>query len=174
MVKSQKLQNLEEKLGIAAREVEVITEKVEAMVPEIDPEQTSLVPYEEPPVDENIFELSQLKADFQIVRRNLLKLINTGQNMLDQAGVLDISDLKSSQLEALATLQTTIGSNINLMTSVYKDMCIIEKARRSLSAPTQPIAPGNVNMGTVNNTQVVFNGSTLDLLNMIKENANKS
>ena len=176
-MKSQKLTNLEKKFGMAIQEVDKVTDLVTEIIGPLDnlpavsvdgevvPAETELGTLT-PIVDEPIFELDQLKLDFQMVRSNLMKLVNTGQRMLESAGTLDLGDMKASQLEALSGLQNTIANNLKLMMEIYKDMAAIEKARRSMAPP--PVAQGAVNLGTVNNTNVVFSGSTSELLELIK------
>lgn len=181
-MKSQKLQNLEKRFGLASQQIDDVTDLVTELVGPldgnlpvpsvgtdvevVDTEVGTLTPI----VEEPLFELDQLKLDFAMVRSNLIKLVNSGQRMLESAGVLDIADLKASQLDALSTLQNTIANNLKMMMEIYKDMAAIEKARRSLPAPKGGDVQAPVNMGTVNNTQVVFAGSTAELLEVIKNN----
>jgi hypothetical protein len=115
--------------------------------------------------EESILSMETLKQDFMLVRNNILILVNTGQKILSQASVLDVSDLKPSHLEALANLQNTIGSNLQLMINIYKDLAAIEKSR--VRAIPKQDAIAQVNTGTINNTNVLFTGSSSDLMDLI-------
>lgn len=94
--------------------------------------------------------------------------MSTGQTILNTACLLDISDLKASQLEALSTLQSTLGGNIKLLLDCYKTMSDIEKSKiKAIEKPS------SVNNGEVINNNILFNGSSSDLLNMINDKQNK-
>ena len=62
-----------------------------------------------------------------MVRQNVVTLINRGQNILESATHLDLGDMKAGQLEALASLQKSLGENIKLLLGIYKDIVSIEK-----------------------------------------------
>jgi len=159
---NKKFENLEKKLNIATSLVSELTEEVEDL-----PELTisSDVPAE---IQETVFTLDLLKTDFMLIRNNILKLVSTGQRVLDTASVLDVTDMKASQLQALSEMQSTIGNNLKLLISIYKDIAEIEKLRIKEAAKQQTQA--NVNMGTVVNNNIVYSGSTTDLLQLIKDN----
>jgi hypothetical protein len=115
--------------------------------------------------DISIMDMSSLRQDFTIVRTNVLKLVNTGQKILDQISEdFDVSDCKPSHIEALSTLQSTIGNNLKLMMDIYRDIAAIEKSR--YRPPTkQEVVSSNVNTGQINN--IMFAGSSSDLMALI-------
>lgn len=122
-----------------------------------------------------IFTIESLKSDFVAIRNNVMKLINTGQRILESASLIDIADMKPQHLNALSDMQSTLGSNLKLMISLYKEIAEIEKLRikesKHLSGGAGAgVAP--VNNGTIVNNQIVYSGSTEDLLALIKENQN--
>ena len=173
--KESKLRNLEKKFGAAQTAVEQIDDLVaELGINEIDVEpQGALVPVPDNlpavPSDEliELFSTQQLMGDFVMVRSNLIKLINTGQNILASCQILDLSDLKASQLEALSNLQRTIADNTRALLEIYKDMAAIEKARNAGKAKTVEVPAGNVMTGPVSQTNIVFQGNTADLMKLI-------
>lgn len=116
-----------------------------------------------------VFSLDSLKADFILIRQNIMKLINTGQRVLESASLIDPSDMKASQLMALSQLQQTLGNNLKLLVDVYKEIVNIEKTRSSVTLK-QTDQPGIINQGTVINNQVLFSGDTNQLLDFLKEN----
>jgi len=109
--------------------------------------------------------------DFQIVRQNIMKVVNAGNRILDGVSVVELDDLKPSHLMALAQLQTALGSNIQLLLSSYKDIAAIEKSRQQPAPKGTPKDVPNVN-GDLNQTINVFSGSTADLLSIIQGQGN--
>jgi hypothetical protein len=168
MSKSTKLQNLESKFGLAENLLDELSNTIE----EITSTELAcaIIPEGEISIlqDESILNMHTLKQDFLLIRNNVIKLINTGQRILDGASVLDISDLKPSQLEALANLQATLGGNMKLMLDIYKDIASIEKSRRVVPTKAETLAN---NTGTINNTnnQIVFAGDSSELLKLIND-----
>lgn len=156
---------LEKKLNIATElvdELDISSHEVMVM-PTIDDTLVTL--------DSNeVFSIDSLKSDFILIRQNVMKLITTGQRILDTASVLDISDLKAAQLSALSTLQQTIGSNLKLMVSIYKEICEIEKMRIGISGKVPEGSVQQINSGNTNHNTIVFAGDTSALLDIIKEN----
>jgi hypothetical protein len=120
------------------------------------------------PMEASIMDMNLLKQDFMLMRNNIMKLVHNGQRILDSASVLDIADLKASQLDALANLQSTLGSNIKLLLDCYKDIASIEKSRQK-PVSKQPVSE-NINNGSVTNNNIVFSGSSSDLLAIINKN----
>lgn len=170
MKKTTKLQKLEQKFGMAESLVEELGEAItELEIPDVA-ENVPMVgetPVGElEAVEESILSMATLKQDFMMVRNNILSLVNTGQKILEQASVMDISDLKPSHLEALSNLQSTIGSNLQLMINIYKDLAAIEKSRVK-PVPKMAEMPAQVNTGTINNTNVLFAGSSAELMELI-------
>ena len=111
--------------------------------------------------------MDSLKQDFLLVRNNIIKLINTGQRILDAVSVLDVSDIKASQLQAIAQLQTALGQNIRSLVATYKEIAEIEKLR---IRETKVEATPNINTGTVTTNNIVFSGDSSQLLDLIKQN----
>lgn len=146
------LENLEKKLGVATKIVE-----------DLDLEELSIKETEIEHVEktDEIFSNDLLKKDFLMVRQNLISLISKGQTLFDKTSELDLTELKASQIEALATLQKTISENLKMLIEIYRDIVEIENKRNNKNE-----VPQLVNTGTLN--QVLFNGSTLDLLNALK------
>jgi len=159
-----KLQNLEKKFNVANDLMEELTEVANEFEKDLIPVQSNL-PVE---VDEEkVFSIETLKSDFLLVRNNIVKLINTGQRILDQASILDISDLKASQLQALSDLQSTLGNNLKMLISIYKEISEIEKLR---VPTTKQEIPSQINTGSITNNNIVFSGSSEELLTLIKQN----
>ena len=158
----QTLENLEKKFSLATTLVDDMNDLVEEFTSDlvccddILPEK-----YVE---SEAMFEVSNLKSDFQLVRQNIIKLVNNGQRILDKASEIDIEDMKPSTLSALAELQSTIGNNLKLLIDTYKTMADIDKTTK---APTKGQTVDA--SGIVNNTQnnVIFSGSSSQLLDLI-------
>ena len=165
-----KLENLEKKLNIAndlidelnIEEFEIMP--LELMVLENSKENTSNS-------DEKfeVFTLDTLKSDFICIRQNVMKLITSGQRILDSTSLIDVSDLKASQLMAIATLLKTIGENSKTLIDIYKQIVEIEKLRVKEKVP-EPTQTAMINSGTVVNNQILFNGDTSQLLEFIKDN----
>jgi hypothetical protein len=167
-MKSEKLMNLEKKFNLAENLVEELSIVIDDITTtELLPVPTA-VEGDLAPVDVSIMDMSLLKQDFVLMRNSIMKLIHTGQRILDSASVLDISDLKASQLDALSNLQATLGANIKLLFECYKDIAVIEKSRQK-AASKQPVQE-NINNGTVTNNNIVFSGSSSDLLSIINKN----
>lgn len=188
--KSEKLKNLEKKFEMAESlisELDVVfeedgegkfssasrNESAVTVAAPVVPEQVSgeLLPAVPDKVEEEIFSLDNLKADFMLVRQNILRVINAGQGILSQVGVLDLADMKASQLEALNGLQKTLAENLKLLVSIYKDIVDIEKAKGALkgSKGMQEPAPGTtVVQGNVNQN-VLIAGGTHDMLDLLDQ-----
>lgn len=176
---TDKFEQLEKKLNIATELIDELNiddlavvlpsskDVVEAEVVDCG----ELVPVSEN--DREIFSLESLKSDFIMIRQNVMKLIANGQRILDSASLLDVSDMKASQLTALSNLQETLGNNMKLMVGIYKEICEIEKMRIGITGSKQEgsvqIATGN---NITNNNTIVFAGDTTQLLDIIKENQN--
>jgi hypothetical protein len=167
-MKSEKLMNLEKKFNLAENlvdELSIVIEDITAT--ELLPCPTEVVDGSAP-VEASILDMGLLKQDFLLMRNNIMKLIHSGQRILDSASVLDIADLKASQLEALATLQGSLATSIKLLMDCYKDIASIEKSRQK-PVSKQPVSE-NINNGSVTNNNIVFSGSSSDLLAIINKN----
>lgn len=172
MKRTDKLEKLEKKLNIASSLVEDLTAVVEEFGHDL-PALTDTVEGEivVPEAEEvRVFEIDNLKTDFQIIRTNILKLVNNGQRILDTASVVDVADLSSKQLEALACMQQTIGNNLKLLIDCYKSIADIEKLRAKEQKKSDAALGGAINMGQVTNNNIIFSGGTNDLLDLIKQN----
>ncbi len=165
------LNKLEEKFNIANNLVEELSSVVEDLefdnLPDLVSSPNEITLPQDTPVE--VFSLDTLKSDFMLVRNNIIKLINTGQRILDAASVVDVSDLKASQLQALSDLQSTLGNNLKMLISTYKEIADIETSRNKAGIKTQE-GISNVNTGTITNNNIVFSGSSDELLNLIKQN----
>lgn len=168
MTKSTKMQRLEDKFGMAKTLVEDLSEAIDDLgtstnLPDVTGTPTTDVVVVPP--EESILSMDTLKSDFMMVRNNIMALVTSGQQILSQASVLDVADLKPSHLEALANLQRTLGDNLQLMINIYKDLAAIEKSR--IKPVSKVEAPSQVNTGTINNTNVLFTGSSAELMELI-------
>lgn len=163
---NNKLQNLEKKFGLAENLINELSSTIEDitstdLVSCINETETTSVSN-----DESILNLQTLKQDFLLIRNNLIRLINTGQRILEEASVLTIADLRPSHLDALTNLQNTLGNNLKMLLDIYKTLSEIEKVRQ------KPIKTSSIdqNSGTINNSTQVFVGNSSDLLKLINEN----
>jgi hypothetical protein len=168
----KKMAKLEEKFNVANGLVHELTAVVDEMgekLPQLMPVTGEVVEA----IEENprAFEMDNLKQDFQLIRTNVLRLINNGQRILDTASVIDVSDLSAKHLEALASLQQTIGNNLKLLIDCYKQLADIEKLRQKEIKLTKcDPTMGMVNTGTVVNNNILFQGDTSQLLDLIQQN----
>lgn len=158
--KADRMKSLEEKFNLAETLVEELDDLIEDVGESMETASDDNLPMV--PEHAGLMNIEGLKQDFMLARNNIIKLITTGQRILDQASVLNVSDLKASQLEALATLQSTLGANLKLLLEIYKDIAAIEKSRGN---PT----PSNVNNGSVTTNNIVYAGSSSDLLKILNE-----
>jgi hypothetical protein len=165
MSKSEKLQQLEKRFNLA----ENLIEELSTTIDEISTTEIELASETDlqtlSPDEEKILSVTNLKQDFLLIRNNLIKLIHTGQRILDSASCIDISDMKASQLDALSNLQATLGNNMQMLISLYKDLAGIEKSRQ------KPVPKAvQENSGTINTTNnVVFQGNSSDLLRLLNQ-----
>ena len=124
---------------------------------------------------EEVFTLELLKQDFMSMRVSILAVINKGQKILDDVEILEISDMKASQLEALSSLQRSTGENIKLLMGIYKDIISVEKDKyvllRGLDQENLGAAPP-IHTGDNITQNVIVAGGTHDILRELIE-ANK-
>jgi hypothetical protein len=162
-----KFELLEKKLNIANELIEELDFESIDVQSEVIP-----VPFEKYEVEtleeinKEVFTIDTLKNDFVLIRNNVMKLINTGQRILESASMIDISDMKPAHLSALSDMQSTLGNNLKLMIALYKEIAEIEKLRLKENKNSS-IAP--VNNGTVVTNNIVYSGSTEDLLELISK-----
>lgn len=179
-MKSEKLEKLSKKFGIASKLSDDLSDLVEE-IQTTDLVATPIATHELTVIEENIndveleeeiFSTKQLKTDFLMIKQNLNSLIVKGQRILDSAMVLDLADLKSSQLDALTNLQNSIANNLKLMINIYKEIAEIEKLRNK-NQPKIDQQNGNINTGTIVNNNILLQGSTNDLLDLINKHSIK-
>lgn len=152
---------------------DILIDDTPVVVPEICTElSTEVLDSEETKFE--VFTLENLKTDFLLIRNNIIKLVNSGQRILDTASLLDVSDMKAQQLQAIASIQQTLGNNLESLVKIYKQIVEIEKLRSKEKKTDSNPANGStlVNSGTVVNNQIMFNGDTSQLLDFIKQNQN--
>lgn len=164
---NDRFKTLEEKLNIANTLIEELN--VDIIEPDPVVELETLPTIVNSDQVEEVFTIDTLKSDFVLIRNNIMKLISTGQRILDSASLVDVSDMKASTISALSDLQSTLGNNLKLMVDVYKQIAEIEKMR--LKGKLSSDTTTSINSGTVNNTtNVIFQGDTSELLSLIKQN----
>jgi hypothetical protein len=177
MSKEIKLANLEKKLNTATKLLESLDEiddelgiskEIDAAnnIPMIAPDNFgAVVPYDAN-VNEDVFTLQQLKQDFIMVRQNILSLVMKGQRVFDQVSILELSELKGSQIEAISALMKCISENTRSIIDIYKVIADIEKQKQSKAGAMFGADGGpSVNMGTVN--QIMFTGTPNELLDIL-------
>ena len=127
---NKKLENLERKLNIAT---DLIKEfEVDENLPmEISETPVPMVIDE---INNDVFELNNLKSDFMLIRQNVLKLISTGQRFMESVSIVDPSDLKASQIQAISGMHETLGNNLKLLIDLYKQIADIETLRNKRSS----------------------------------------
>ncbi len=167
-----KLEKIEKKLNIAndiINELE-ISDDFQREVPENLPIEIKTNIPEVYDTNTDIFDLESLKSDFMLIRQNVLKLIATGQRFMETVSVVDPADLKASQIQAISGMHETLGNNLKLLIDLYKQIADIEvlrnKQTKFTSEANQSISTGN----NITNNQIVFAGSSDELLKLIKEN----
>lgn len=157
-------------LDILEQKLNIANELIDELDLDMPTELIEVVKYETVPVDNRfeVFTLESLKSDFVAIRQHIMKLILSGQRILETASLMDVSDLKAPQIMALSSLQKTLGDNSKLLIDIYRQIGEIEKLR-SKERPPEPNG-SIVNSGTVVNNQILFNGDTSQLLDFIKQN----
>lgn len=165
----EKFDKLRKKFNMAEEAVEELSEDLDDLAMTETPEPGQHLPILSDNPNE-VFTIDLLKQDFLLVRQNVLSVINRGQMLLEKVEILDIGDMKGSQLMALATLQKTLGDNVKLLMDIYKDIISIEKDKRATSGtvPGLPGAGGMTVKGDVHQQTIVVAGNTSDLLKAIK------
>lgn len=166
---NKKLENLERKLNIAS---DLIKEfEIDENLPvEINDAPVPAV-YENGKIDNDVFEIDNLKSDFMLIRQNVLKLINMGQRFMETVSLVDPSDLKASQIQAISGMHETLGNNLKLLIDLYKQIADIETLRNKRSSKIASEANQTISTGNTitNHNQILFAGSSNDLLTAIKD-----
>ena len=70
----------------------------------------------------NVFELTELKSTFLMVKQNLRRLVNHGQMLMDQTSGLSIDDMKASEISAIADLSNVVATQLKMLVETYKDI----------------------------------------------------
>lgn len=127
------------------------------------------------PIGENgeLFELEEIKTSFIEVRRGLQQLIHKGQRLMNQTGSMDLKDMTASQVEAIATLSSTISNQMESMLSMYRTLIYVEKERKRNNTPDpSSLQVSGDNTHVTQNT--VFVGDTAELLKHLNKQKNQS
>jgi len=175
-----KLKALEEKLNLAkeaVKETKLIKKQVKEDMEEIIHEQS---------VDAQEQYLNRLRTDLEIIRNNLIKLIDYGQNLLRELQTLPAIDLKASQLMAISDLQKTIGQNTKLLWDLYKELSELENMKKRTELREREIeikekeieiksrqVEGKLNVEKAEKVQNIFVGTTAELLKLLQEAKDK-
>ena len=168
---------LEKKLNIASSLIDELDDlDIEICDVEL-PELTSIVTTDIVISDDNltteVFSTGTLKTDFALIRQNVMALISTGQRIVNSASVIDVSDMTPAYLKSMSELQQTLGNNLKLLIDLYTQIANIEKTRDRNKDKKVGSEPAVINKGTItNNNNLVFTGSTEELLTIIKNNTN--
>jgi len=166
-----KLRMLEDKLNLARETLEktkIMKNEIRDLKKEADGEMDDYV--------------QKLRMDLEIIRNNLLQLINAGQNLLRELQTLPAIDLKASQIMAISDLQKTIGQNTKLLWDLYKELMEIENMKKRTELKEREIdikekeieikskqVEGKLNVEKAEKVQNIFVGTTSDLLKMLKD-----
>lgn len=113
--------------------------------------------------DGNVFDLTDLKKDFILAKRNLYTLIRKGQMLMNGIDDLDLEEMTGTKIMAIAQLSTSVAGQLKMLVEMYKDIADIEKMRR-------PDIPGVIH-GAVQgdlNQNIVFAGDTSELMKYLK------
>lgn len=170
---NEKLKRLEKKFKLAEEAVKEFEEEEITFTPIVEKKEIVnsetgeiMIPETEEDI-EKVFKLEELKKDFLIIRQTLLSTILFGQEMLNKCSKLEVTDMKSAQLDSLCNLQNTVGNNLKLMISIYKEISSIEqeRSRDKLMGNGTTNPAMSINQGTVNN--VYFTGTTEELLELL-------
>lgn len=173
MKKSDKLKQLEKRFNIAAEVVAEMVGDVEELEEDLTTELAisdhQLLPATIPDniPEGQVFSIELLKQDFFSMRQNIQSLIAIGQNILRQASVLDLADMKASQLDALTSLQATLGGNMKLLIDLYKQIIDIEKGRAALHGNFREDG-GTVVKGNMTQQNIIV-GGTHDMLKLLDQ-----
>jgi hypothetical protein len=126
----------------------------------ITPQEKESVPIIAPSVSKNI----DAEDDYDLARGTLRNVIEKGSNALD-----DIIHLAKNS-EHPRTYEVA-GQLMKTMSEVAKDLLALQKQKIELDKPQAGQAAQNPQIGQQNN--IVFTGSTEDLLRMLKQTQEK-
>lgn len=166
---NKRLQKVEELFGVAEKTLE------QCQLPEETPSEVEIIPQEEiteltPINGENgvtiprLFSLSEVRQDFVLAKRNLHKLLDRCQTLMDGTISMKIEDMKAGQIEAVSSLANSITMQIQTVMSLYGDLAKIEEMR------TPPEMKGGGKIKDDGNDLTVFVGDTDQLIKIIEEN----
>ena len=118
----------------------------------IDSSSSELIPITAP-IDKKIAEQEE---DFELSRRTMRKMLMKGDQMIDSISELAINAETAAPYDAASKM-------MKAMSDISKDLLLLQKQANELSGNTGPT--------TIKNTQnnIVFAGSTQDLLRMLKD-----
>lgn len=129
--------------------------KVFGIVPEVVEIKSDI----KPPVEETG---EEIQDDYDLARNTLRNLIEKGEEALDDMMAVAKGSEHPRAFEVTSTLINTIGS-------AAKDLMSLQKTMKEIKKPVAgEEAPKNIT-----NNNIVFQGSTSELLNHIKEARNK-
>lgn len=103
-------------------------------------------------VDQDLTEEEQKQSDFGLARKTLIKMINKNENAIDR--ILDIAKNAES-----ARAFEVVGQLVKTQTELARELMNTHKQKKDIDGPA------NNNIKTQNN--IVFAGSTSDLMKMI-------
>lgn len=162
---------LEKKLNIASSLIEELDFEIEDCITEL-PELTAVevITVDDLSASTEVFSTGSLKADFAMIRQNVMSLITTGQRIVNTASVIDVSDMTPAYLKSMSELQQTLGNNLKLLIDLYTQIANIEKTRDRTKDKKVGSEPAVINQGTItNNNNLVFTGDTNELLDILKQ-----
>ena len=157
------INKLSEKLEIAKEELKTLE------VIEVPQEEQKELLTEDVLIDANLLSKKQMiQDDFMEVRNSLKNLVKRGEDIINQIQFVDVADLKSSQIQAVASLQSAIGSNLKLLLDLHKQLI---DTNNSLEYKKDKKEDSNVKIQQNN----LFVGTSRDLLlEMIKSTQNNN
>jgi hypothetical protein len=117
-----------------------------------------------------LFRLEEVRHDFEIARRNLYRLLNKCQNLMDGVSGLDVHDMTGIQIQATAMLSNSITVQIQTVMSLYKDLTEIEKMRTPPSFRNNNInnSSNDKNKESEEENSAVYIGDSKSLLDIIR------
>lgn len=116
--------------------------------------------------DERLFSKVTCKHDFIRIKKNLVSLINKGQQLIDNIiSSYDGIDIKPQMVQSIATLSSAITDQLRLLMEIHKNILDMDD---QLSGGIVMGGKGKGNT-TINN-QSIFIGDTANLLKHLKRN----
>lgn len=174
------LKKVEDLLNVSSEATKALDTLTLTNEQEIDLNDTpsySLTETEEFPIvaeeDTQVFELTELKRTFILVKRNLQATVDRNQELLDQTRGIKITEMKASEISAVAELSNVTSNQLKMLVEVYKDIIQIEKGLRELknSNGGMPNLPPGASFQQNN---IILQGSTQEALKQILDANSKS